>query len=101
LRDLLTRAISRVRPDVIRARIRAEPSVDATATLTKVRVPVLHLRATRDRVVPRAAADLILERCPLARVAELDAPHLLLQAAPVQAAALISDFSKGVAPASG
>lgn len=96
LRVLLARAIEQVSAPVLRARIRCVLSVDAAAALAQVRVPVLYLRASHDRVVPAASAQVVLQHCPSATVAQIEAPHLLLQAAPTRAAALVAEFSEGL-----
>lgn len=92
LRDELRRALSRVDPATLRARLRAVIDVDVSAELARVRVPILCLRATRDRVVPRAAAKWIVTVAPHTRVIDIDAPHLLLQAAPAESATAIQSF---------
>ncbi|MCE9638439.1 MAG: alpha/beta hydrolase [Planctomycetes bacterium] len=92
LRDELRRALSRIDPTTLRARLRAVIDVDVSAELARVRVPVLCLRATRDRVVPRAAANWIVTVAPQTRAIDIDASHMLLQAAPAAAATAIQSF---------
>jgi pimeloyl-ACP methyl ester carboxylesterase len=90
--DAIVRAITRVSPAVLRARIRAVLTTDMTLRLSHIHVPVLYLRATKDRIVPRAAACLISRSLSSIQVLELDAPHFLLQAVPVAAAREVRAF---------
>jgi hypothetical protein len=53
---------------------------------------VLYLRATEDRVVPRASYELIAALAPQVELAEFTAPHFLLQVLPAQAASRVTDF---------
>lgn len=92
LRDDVRRAVSRVQPATLRVRLRSVIDVDVTTDLRRVRAPTLYLRASRDRVVPRSAGDLVVATAPHARIVEVDAPHLLLQAAPAASAAVIRSF---------
>jgi len=79
---------------VWRARLRAVLSVDVTMRLSKVTVPVLYLRATEDRVVPRAASELISLTLPSVRVVEFESPHFMLQAKPAESAAQVQAFAR-------
>jgi pimeloyl-ACP methyl ester carboxylesterase len=92
LRSLLSESMSAVPPATWRARLRAVLSVDAGEKLRSVRVPVLYLRGAADRMVPRSAGLLIRELLPSARLVELDGPHFLLQAKPVESAAQVAAF---------
>lgn len=70
----------------------AVSAIDVSAKLRQLHIPILYLRATDDLLVPRAACYHILETAPHVQVAELEGPHLLLQAAPSAAATIVSDF---------
>jgi pimeloyl-[acyl-carrier protein] methyl ester esterase len=96
LRASLAQALAAVAPAVLRARLRAVLSVEASAALASIRVPVLYLRATHDRVVPRSASAHILSVCPHAQIVDVAGPHFLLQAAPSEAVSVVSDFAKGL-----
>jgi pimeloyl-[acyl-carrier protein] methyl ester esterase len=65
--------------------------VDPIVSPSSIRVPVLYLRATRDRVVPRRASELISKLLPSVKVVELEA-HFMLQAKPVESAVHIRDL---------
>lgn len=92
LRMALDRAINQVKPSVMRARLRSVLDVDMSAQLAHIEVPTVYLRATRDRVVPEAAARWIVEQTPHVQVLDVDAPHCLLQAAPDEAARRVIGF---------
>ena len=92
LRRMLMRAVAEVAPAVLRARLRSVLAVDATGELAAVKVPILYLRADADRVVPAKAAELVKSIQPETRLVDVDAPHFLLQVAPVRAAELIGEF---------
>jgi len=96
LRARLRSAIANVRPTVWQARLEAVLSTDVTALLSKVRVPLLYLRAAHDRVVPRSALELISQFFPKLQVIELDCPHFLLQTKPAEAAAQVHAFAREV-----
>jgi pimeloyl-ACP methyl ester carboxylesterase len=90
--DAIVRAVTQVPTAVLRARIRAVLSTDLIQRLPHIPVPVLYLQATKDRVVPRAAVRPIFQLLSCIQVVELDAPHFLLQAAPVAAAREVDAF---------
>ena len=71
-------------------------SANISAKLSTVKVPVLYLRASRDRIVPASASALVAKLCPDTRVVELEAPHFLLQAVPAKAAQAVGAFVREV-----
>ncbi len=86
------RAISAVAAPVIRRRIGEVLSVDETARLGAIELPILVLTAARDRLLPRAATHLLLQSLPLAQFEEIDGPHLLLQSRPSECAVPVLRF---------
>jgi pimeloyl-ACP methyl ester carboxylesterase len=86
------RAISAVAAPVIRRRIDEVLSVDETARLGAIELPILVLIAARDRLLPRAATHLLLQSLPLAQFEEIDGPHLLLQSRPSECAVQVLRF---------
>ncbi|MBK5413220.1 alpha/beta fold hydrolase [Pseudomonas sp. TH31] len=92
LRTALSRAINKVKPSVMRERLRSVLDIDVSAQLARINVPTVYLRATQDRVVPKAACMRISELKPQVQVIEVDAPHCLLQAAPDTSAHLVIEF---------
>jgi pimeloyl-[acyl-carrier protein] methyl ester esterase len=87
------RAMASVSPVVIRHRIAALLAADETATLPKVAVPTLVLRATQDRVVSRAATECIMRGILHAQRVDIDGPHLLLQTRAEECAAAVQSFA--------
>jgi pimeloyl-ACP methyl ester carboxylesterase len=85
------RASAGVAPAVIRRRLHEVLTLDVMTQLAAIELPMLILRPTRDRIVPRAAARL-LAQTPRAETAEIEGPHLLLQARPVESAAAVLRF---------
>jgi pimeloyl-ACP methyl ester carboxylesterase len=83
---------SRVSQRTLKARLEAVASVDVSEKLRRVSVPTLYLRGRHDRVVSRASVDYIRKIHPNVEIAELDAPHLLLQTVPQAAKAAIRNF---------
>ena len=96
LQASLAKSLSQVSPVAIRARLQAVLSVNVSAKLSTVKVPVLYLRASRDSVVPASASALVAKLCPHTRVIELEAPHFLLQAVPAKAAQEVGAFAREV-----
>lgn len=92
LRRSLAESLAEVSPSALRARARAALSADVSATLSRVDVPVLYLRASEDRVVPESASQSVVALAPASKVVEFSAPHFLLQVVPSQAAATVREF---------
>ncbi|MGD0737116.1 MAG: alpha/beta hydrolase [Terracidiphilus sp.] len=88
----LRKAISAVQPSVLASRARIVLACDATAELSQVNVPILYLLAKQDRVVPVSCLDEILRIRPDVKLVAIDAPHLLMQREPQQAAAAVAEF---------
>jgi pimeloyl-ACP methyl ester carboxylesterase len=92
LRRELNEAISLVPPPILRARLQAIVNVDVAIALQSIRAPILYLRATHDALVPKAASQLIQSQQPNMDIANIYAPHFLLQASPREAAQAIEDL---------
>jgi pimeloyl-ACP methyl ester carboxylesterase len=95
LRSLLARTVHDVSPRALRSRVLSVFDVDARRELALVTVPVLYLRAIRDRLVPASASREVVAIARQTVVVDIDAPHFLLQAAPVEAAEAIRRFMGG------
>lgn len=93
LRTQIVQAASNVSSETWRTRLRSVMDVDVASDLRKIRMPVLYLRAARDRVVPRPSGDEVLRGCPGSRIVEIDGPHFLLLAKPHQSAAAVRAFA--------
>lgn len=92
LRQGLGRALAGVSPAALATRLEAVLSVDVTSDLRRLDIPILDLRASEDRVIPRGASDVIRACQPGVRALQLVGPHGLLQAAPIASACAIRDF---------
>jgi pimeloyl-[acyl-carrier protein] methyl ester esterase len=75
-----------------KARLGAVARVDVRPALANVRVPMLYLRATEDRLVSRRCADAIARFATQTRIVEIEAPHTLLQVKPAAAAVAVKAF---------
>lgn len=90
--DALADAVSKVSPSVLQARAAMTLRVDMTPLLTSIAIPVLYLRATEDRLLARSAHKPITSVIGHAKRVDIQGPHLLLQAQPIECARVISDF---------
>jgi pimeloyl-ACP methyl ester carboxylesterase len=98
LANELSATLKRVPPAIIAARLAAVISVDARDALTQLGIPVLDIRAERDRLVgARAANDIALYGDEVTTL-EIDAPHMVLQASPVECARAIVKFIASLKP---
>lgn len=85
-------AVSSVRPRVLAARIRAVLACDVRKELAQVRVPILYLRATEDKLISARCMEEIVRIRPHSKVISMTGPHLLIQREPLQAAGAIANF---------
>lgn len=92
LRLALFQAVAQVSPIVFRARCRAVFTVDLSETVSAITTPILYLRASLDRVVPHSSSHYISLLNSRVQPVEIEAPHLLLQTVPEEAAQLIGNF---------
>lgn len=97
LRDTYVESVGGLPSRVLQARLREVLSVDVSDRLARVSVPVLYLRATRDRLVPPAAGKWISILRPDVQTIDIDAPHGMLQAAPLACAEAVGTFVRGLA----
>jgi pimeloyl-[acyl-carrier protein] methyl ester esterase len=91
-------AVSSVGRDVMITRVREVLNCDVRAALTKISLPTLYLRAKQDRLVGSRSCDEIRRLRPRTTIAEIDGPHLLLQAKPQQAAEVVAKFISQLSP---
>jgi len=99
LQTELATALAQVPPSVLRQRLRAVLETDASRSFARGSLPVLYLRARHDRLVPPANAVQILRQAAGAQLADIAAPHMLLQAAPQAAAVAVAAFIAGLSAA--
>lgn len=67
-------------------------NVNAKESLVKCHVPILYLLATKDKVIKKHSLDFILKLRPDVESVSINAPHLLLQCAPLKASQVVVDF---------
>jgi pimeloyl-[acyl-carrier protein] methyl ester esterase len=79
--------------DVLCARLRAVLGCDARDALRRIRIPVLCLQSTRDRLVGGEALREMQRIKPDVSVERIGGPHLLLQREPCQCAEIIARFA--------
>lgn len=92
LRDELAKVSAMVSPATFQARLKAVLAVDVSQKLSKVKVPILYLRAANDLLVPPSASAIIKGLAPQTEIVEIKAPHLLLQIAAKEAALNVQMF---------
>jgi pimeloyl-[acyl-carrier protein] methyl ester esterase len=92
IRELHQKILYSVPAKTIRGRLEAVADCDVRDALASLRLPIMCLVATHDRLIPRAAARLLRRQAPAATFIEIDAPHCLLQCEPQQAAEHIRRF---------
>jgi pimeloyl-ACP methyl ester carboxylesterase len=92
LSEALRVTFDEVSTQTFKARLAAVARADLRPALANVRVPVLYLRATEDRLVPRRNADAIARVAAQTRIVDIEAPHMLLQVAHEKAAAIVRAF---------
>lgn len=82
----------RIDPEVMAFRLREVLAVDVEDALPRIEVPVLYLRASRDRLVGRRAMNRIAAGVPHLKSVVLDSHHLLLQTRPEESVREILRF---------
>ncbi len=92
LQTALRQALQSVTPAVLRYRAAEVLKVDARPELRELQCPVLYLQASEDAVVPKSAAQTVVQARPNARVLRLPGPHFLLQTQAAAAAQAIGAF---------
>lgn len=90
--DAVRRTLYSVSPTVIAGRIRAAMTCNLSGELSRVRVPILYLRADHDRLIMKSCFEEIQRVKPDTILATIPGPHLLLQREPCKAAVLIAQF---------
>jgi pimeloyl-[acyl-carrier protein] methyl ester esterase len=85
-------AMAKVSREAVHARVAAVLAVDHRPLLARIKVPMLYLRATADRLIPEAAGRVIVDARPDTEWVEIDAPHFLLQTEPEACARVVEKF---------
>ena len=85
-------ALSEVKPDILAARLRFVLNCDERMSLRRLELPVLFIRPTQDGLIPDWSYEEIRASNPVVEMIEVDGPHLILQANPMETAKIVSDF---------
>lgn len=96
LRAQVEQTVRSIPHEVLRARLDAVLRVDVSRELAMLDAPILYLQASRDRAVPKSAANLIRRIRPDTKLVRVDAPHFLLQVAANAAAVELERFAASV-----
>ncbi len=86
------RAVAAVSADVMARRAAESLRIDVREELARVEAPLLYLSPTRDRLLRADVAEEILAIRPDAEVAQIEAPHMILQRCPHASLARIEEF---------
>lgn len=97
LQAAMREKLARVSRATLRTRLLAVMKEDVTQQFAALKIPLLYLRATQDRIVPRHACELAAQLNPRIRIVEIDSPHLLLQTHPQEAAQAVGEFMHSAA----
>lgn len=92
LLNAVQEVVSSVQPRVLAARIRAILACEVRKELGQVRVPILYLRATEDKLVSAQRVEGIVSIKPDAEVISIAGPHLLIQREPRKTAEAVAAF---------
>ncbi|MEW6363418.1 MAG: alpha/beta hydrolase [Acidobacteriota bacterium] len=77
---------------LLRRRLMDALAADARAEFQAVNLPILYLGGRRDLLVPRFIPKAMMRRQPRMEYMWLDAPHMVLQCRPAEAARAIGEF---------
>jgi len=80
-----------VSPDVLASRLRMIARLKGATG--RIDIPALYLRATRDRLVPPRCIEAFRAVAPHLQVAQVDGPHLVLQARPRECWQVLRGFA--------
>lgn len=91
-RGKLKKAIGRNIPHVLRERLRGIFQIDVSSSASKIKVPALYLRATKDRLVSAQSAEQLSGCIPHLQIVSIEGPHMLLQMSAKESAIAIRNF---------
>ncbi len=94
--EALQGAMSWLTPKVFGGRVREMLNVDVRTELAQVKVPVVYLQPTKDRLVD-AACRAEMQVVKEGRVVPMDAPHLVLQSEPILCTEILAEFVRELA----
>lgn len=93
--ELLTKILSVVRSlpaSTTKSRLELLAGIDMRPVLSRITIPILYLRASRDRLVRPGLSQQLIDGLPNVVVQSIDGPHMLLQANPVESAKAIMKY---------
>jgi pimeloyl-[acyl-carrier protein] methyl ester esterase len=90
-------AVARVKSGVLTHRLKTILDCDVRRELASTSVPLLYIRATEDRLIPMRSFDEIRSVRGDVSLAEVNAPHLVLQQRPRESAERAKAFIKQLA----
>jgi pimeloyl-ACP methyl ester carboxylesterase len=93
--DGVASAMSMVDTAVSLHRAREVVAADEWGRFANLRVPMAYLFPTRDRMIPAAHPERMAARRPELDLVRIEAPHLVLQCAPAEAARAILERARG------
>lgn len=96
LREKVHNAVACTPEGVLRERLRQVLAVDVRDQARKIRVPVLSIKASHDRLVPARTFEQLAQCVPQAQLAEIEGPHFILQVKPRECAQAVEKFIKKV-----
>jgi len=94
-RDKAT-TLRRVPAPVIAARAQAIITLDARTVLRACGAPILYLAGSRDRVVPRRNAELIVREVSTVQVVTIEGSHMAMYTNPMATATAITRFIRSL-----
>jgi pimeloyl-ACP methyl ester carboxylesterase len=90
--QMLRQTLHLIRPEVLSDRVHEVLDCDVGIDLARTTVPIMYLRALQDRLVATSCHREILRIKPGIVLAEIEAPHMLLQREPEKGANLVAAF---------
>jgi pimeloyl-[acyl-carrier protein] methyl ester esterase len=96
LKQSVRRAVRSVSPRVLADRVHQILSCDVREDLARVKVPVIYLQATDDRLVGSGCFDEIRKIQRSAMLASVDGPHMILQRQPRPCASIVAEFCSSI-----
>jgi pimeloyl-[acyl-carrier protein] methyl ester esterase len=91
----VTEAVGWVMPKVLSGRVREALHVDVRAELAQVKVPVLYVQPTQDRLVTAACVE-EMRAVKEGQVVTIAGPHLLMQAEAALCAEAVGEFCAAI-----
>jgi pimeloyl-ACP methyl ester carboxylesterase len=92
LRSELTAALATSSNSILNERLKAALQVDLTDNVRNLKLPMLYLQASEDRIVPNITGDELVRSALNGSLVEIQGPHMLLQAAPKLCAEAVRRF---------